>query len=119
MSGSRDRRRGSRIGPWRGLLTIALVALAVMSADVRAQAPAAVDIKDSKYLPATITVPVGTTVRWTNHDEETHTVTSTTGSFGSMGLDLDEAYTFTFTTPGTYPYGCDLHPFMGGTVVVQ
>jgi plastocyanin len=99
------------------LLTVAL--LVILTGDVRALAPASVDIKDSKYLPSTISVPVGTTVRWTNLDEETHTITSTTGRFGSLGLDLDETYTYTFTTPGTYPYTCDLHPFMSGTIVVQ
>src|SRR5262245_26937588 len=105
----------------RAMVTLLLASALLTGAtgDVPAVAPISVDIKDSVYLPSTITVPVGTTVKWTNRDEETHTVTSTTGSFGSRGLDLDEAYSYTFTTPGTYPYTCDLHPFMGGTIVVQ
>jgi plastocyanin len=81
--------------------------------------PAAVDIRDSRYLPPTLTVPAGTTVRWTNRDEETHTVTSTDAAFGSAGLDLGEEYTHTFTAPGVYPYTCDLHPFMHGTIIVN
>lgn len=85
----------------------------------RALPPASVDIQDSKYLPPALTVLSGTTVRWTNRDEETHTVTSATGLFGSAGLDLGEAYTYTFTAPGVYPYGCDLHSFMQGTIVVK
>src|SRR5262245_16371879 len=101
------------------MLFVPTAPLTPMAGDAPAVAPVFVDIKDSKYLPPTITVPVGTTVKWTNHDEETHTVTSTTGGFGSLGLDLDEAYSYTFTTAGTYPYTCDLHPFMGGTIVVQ
>ena len=116
---SRHPQRGPRIWPGRAALLLAVTLLGTLVPDARALAPASVDIKDSKYLPSTITVPVGTTVRWTNHDEETHTVTSSNGSFGSLGLDLDETFTYTFTTPGTYPYGCDLHPFMGGTIVVQ
>jgi plastocyanin len=105
-----------------GLLVAAIVALAAlvaMGADARAVSPSLVDIRDSKYLPGTITVAAGTTVRWTNRDEETHTVTSETGLFGSAGLDLGEDYTYTFTTRGVYPYGCDLHPFMQGTIVVN
>ena len=86
-------------------------------------APAApstpVDIRDSQYSPPTLTVPVGTEVRWINRDEETHTITSDTGLFGSAGLELGEAYTYTFKTPGQYSYTCDLHPFMRGTIVVQ
>jgi plastocyanin len=118
-SESGERERGSTPRLQNVALLLALALLVALIPDARALAPASVDIKDSKYLPATITVPVGTTVRWTNHDEETHTVTSMTGTFGSLGLDLDETYTYTFTTPGTYLYGCDLHPFMGGTIVVQ
>jgi plastocyanin len=112
-------RRGPLTRLSKATLLVVPVLLAALIPDARAIAPASVDIKDSRYLPSTITVPVGTTVRWTNHDEETHTVTSTTGGFGSLGLDLDETYTYTFTAPGTYPYTCDLHPFMRGTIVVQ
>jgi plastocyanin len=104
------------------VLLAAMVALAVLGAvgvDVRAQQPALVDIQDSNYIPTTLTVPVGTTVRWINHDEEVHTVTSTTGQFASAGLDLKEEYTYTFTNPGVYPYTCDLHPHMRGTIVVN
>ena len=122
MSGdgeSRRRQRGPMTAAWKAALSLTLALLAVLIPDARALEPASVDIRDSRYLPPTLTVPVGSTVRWTNRDEETHTVTSTTGRFGSLGLDLDETYTYTFTTPGTYPYGCDLHPFMGGTIVVQ
>jgi plastocyanin len=98
---------------------VALAALLILGADARAQAPASAEIEDSQYRPPTLTVPVGTTVKWTNRDEETHTVTSDTGAFGSAGLDLGEEFAYTFTAPGTYAYSCDLHPFMHGTVVVK
>jgi plastocyanin len=112
-------RHQARAIPGAALL-LTLAVLAAPTAAARALAPAAVvDIRDSRYLPSVLSVPMGTTVRWTNHDEETHTVTSDTGLFGSAGLDLDEAYTYTFTAPGQYAYGCDLHPFMHGTIVVQ
>jgi len=98
---------------------IALAVLVTMGADVPAQQPGLVDIQDSNYVPSTLTVPVGATVRWINLDEETHTVTSMTGVFGSAGLDLKEEYSHTFTAPGVYPYTCDLHPHMRGTIVVN
>ena len=117
----RARRRRGKGSGWAFLAVVALAAAALVAvgADVRAVGPAAVDIQDSKYLPSTLTVPAGTTVRWTNRDEETHTVTSTTGLFGSAGLDLGEEYVHTFTAPGIYPYTCDLHSFMQGTIVVN
>jgi len=111
------RKRSGRVSV--AVVALAAAALVALGADVRAVGPAAVDIQDSNYLPPTLTIPVGTTVRWTNRDEETHTVTSTTGLFGSAGLDLGEGYAHTFTAPGVYPYTCDLHPFMQGTIVVN
>jgi plastocyanin len=36
--------------------------------------------------PATLTVPVGATVTWTNHDAEPHTVAANGASFHSPGL---------------------------------
>jgi plastocyanin len=106
---------------WSLLVAIVVVLAAViaMGADARAVSPALVDIKDSRYLPPTLTVAVGTTVRWTNRDEETHTVTFDTERAGSAGLDLNEEYTYTFTKAGVYPYTCDLHPHMQGTILVN
>ena len=121
-STQRDDRDGPPRAPSRRARVAAAVVLAVLvtvGADVRAQSPASVDIQDFNYLPPSLTVPVGTTVRWINRDEETHTVTSTAGAFGSAGLDLKEEYAHTFTAPGVYPYACDLHPQMHGSIVVK
>ena len=85
-------------------------------------APAAVQVNifNYKFDPATVTVPVGTTVTWTNKDEIPHTVASSDKSFpGSSGLDTGDSYSYTFTKPGSYAYFCTLHPFMTGKVVVQ
>jgi plastocyanin len=82
-------------------------------------ASARVEIKDYEYLPATLTVPSGTTVTWTSHDDEPHTVTSSEKVFASPGLDADETFSYTFATPGTYTYYCTLHPHMTGTITVK
>ena len=82
------------------------------------QGGTAVAIADFKFNPATLTVPVGTTVTWTNQDEEPHTLAAKDGSFHSPGMDTHGTYSFTFTTPGSYDYICSIHPFMTGTVVV-
>ena len=82
---------------------------------------------DHAYEPLDLTVPAGTTVRWTNMDAIAHTVTSgvsdgsagtADGRFDSGFLDQGETFTFTFTEPGTYPYYCIPHPWMRGTVTV-
>ena len=76
-------------------------------------------IKDMAYNPATITVNAGTTVKWTNKDAVTHTVTSTVDLFDSGNIGSGGTYTHQFNTAGSYPYTCTLHPTMSGTVVVN
>jgi plastocyanin len=78
-----------------------------------------IEIKEHKYSPATLTVQVGTTVTWVNHDDDVHTVTSSAQAFTSRGIDTDETFTYTFTKPGTYAYFCSLHPLMTATIVVK
>jgi plastocyanin len=108
------------IWSWRAALAVAGVATVLLATG---HAPAStardVGIKDFKYAPQVLTVPVGATVTWTNHDEDPHTVTSATGAFTSTGLSNEETFAQTFTRPGTYPYFCALHPHMRATVVVQ
>jgi len=96
----------------------ALFTAAVQAAD-SAPAPVQVNIFNYKFDAETITVPVGTTVTWTNKDEIPHTVASADKSFkDSPGLDTGDSYSYTFTKAGTYSYYCTLHPFMKGKVVV-
>jgi plastocyanin len=86
-----------------------------------AEAPVAGDhvaIRSFAFGPAAITVKPGTTVTWTQQDEDQHTVTADDGSFASSPLTTGQGYTHTFTDPGTYHYHCSIHPFMHGTVVV-
>jgi len=87
--------------------------------DKPSAATAAVKIDNFVFGPQTLTVPVGTTVTWTNNDDIPHTSVSTEGVFKSKVLDTDEKFSYTFTKAGTYPYYCTIHPKMTGRVVVQ
>jgi plastocyanin len=80
-----------------------------------------VKIDNFTFGPAALTVPVGTTVTWTNKDDIPHTVVSTDEpkAFKSKVLDTDEKFSFTFSKAGTYPYFCSIHPKMTGKVIVQ
>ena len=80
---------------------------------------AEVKIDNFSFGPGELTVPVGSTVTWTNRDDIPHTVVSTDGVFKSKVMDTDEKFSFTFTKPGTFPYFCSIHPKMTGKVVVQ
>ena len=80
-----------------------------------------VKIDNFSFGPGALTVPVGTTVTWTNRDDIPHTVVSTDDpkTFKSKVLDTDDKFSFTFSKAGTYPYFCSIHPKMTGKVIVQ
>ena len=84
-----------------------------------------VSIQNFAFIPASITVPSGTTVTWTNQDPTDHTIVNDArGSvaqgaiFSSNSLPKGASYSFKFDNPGTYPYLCTVHPSMKGTVIV-
>ena len=84
-----------------------------------APAGPAVSIENFAFDPPTLTVPTGTTVTWTNRDEEPHNVVSEDGAFRSPGMDAQATFSYQFAKAGTYQYVCGIHPFMKATVVVQ
>jgi plastocyanin len=92
---------------------------AVMPAAAPPAAVMEVKIDNFKFGPEALTIPLGTTVTWTNRDDIPHTVVSTEGVFKSKVLDTDEKFTYTFAKAGTFDYFCSIHPKMTGKVVVQ
>ena len=77
-----------------------------------------VSIMNFAFGPARLVVSPGTRLVWTNQDSDPHTVTSTTGIWASDALDTGSQFARVFTTAGTFPYYCSIHPFMHGTIVV-
>jgi plastocyanin len=111
-------------GIFMAALGLGVAGLGVSPARVAASARSTgatmeVRIDNFAFGPTEVTVAVGTTVTWTNRDDIPHTVVSTDKVSKSKVLDTDEKFSFTFSTPGTYPYFCSLHPKMTGKVVVQ
>jgi plastocyanin len=84
-----------------------------------------VNITGFAFSPGTVTVKVGDTVKWTNNDTVIHTVTAEGGAFDSGVFNPvatgppPTSFSRTFTSAGTFPYRCNVHPAMTGTVVVQ
>lgn len=80
----------------------------------------AVTIKDYKYGPAGLTVPVGTTVKFTNQDSTPHTATSQkSGVFESGPINTGKTGTIKLEKAGTFTYYCVFHPFMKGAITVK
>ncbi len=85
----------------------------------------AVTIQGFAFNPASVTVPKGTTVTWTNQDSAPHTIVNDATStivlgklFSSNSLGMGQTFSFTFNDAGTYAYHCGIHPSMKGTVTV-
>jgi plastocyanin len=78
-------------------------------------------MSDYKFVPKTLTVSVGTTVTWVNHDMARHTVTrhALDEPFDSGLLGNQEVFSHTFRSAGSYGYFCVPHSGMQGTIVVR
>jgi plastocyanin len=78
-----------------------------------------VTIAGFAFAPATLSLPAGTTVTWTNQDPTTHTATADDGAaFDCDPVGAGASMSFTFATPGTFAYHCKIHPTMTGTITV-
>jgi len=78
-----------------------------------------ITIDNFTFTPKELTVAVGTTIKWVNHDDIPHLVVNKDKVFRSKALDTDDSYSFTFTGAGTFDYFCGLHPHMVGQVIVK
>jgi plastocyanin len=58
-------------------------------------------------------------VTWVNTDTVSHTSTSNASGWDSGIIAPGRQFSSTFTTTGTFPYHCAIHPGMVGTVVVR
>ena len=104
------------------LLAVPLAGLSRFALDQDVQAAdVSVNIMNFKFMPTPLTIPVGTTVVWTNQDTAPHTATSDPGSaftFDTGMLQKGQSGKVTFNQAGTFTYFCTVHPNMHGTVTV-
>ena len=84
-----------------------------------------VTMEGISFVPADLTVEVGTTVTWTNESSVIHTVTSGSDGthddiFDSGDVGPNEEFSYTFNEVGTFPYFCIPHVNQGmtGTITV-
>lgn len=72
------------------------------------------------YVFPAITTAPGATIKLIDLDDEPHTVTADDGSFKAGPFDPKKpAQLVAPTAPGSYPFHCEIHPTMHGTLVVQ
>lgn len=100
--------------------TLLALGLLLAPATLAQAADHAVAMRDMQFHPATLNIEVGDTVTWTNQEKALHRVDYRGDdlTIDSPKIPQNESFSFTFTTAGTFNYGCGLHPQMKGTIVV-
>ena len=78
-----------------------------------------VTIQNSSYQTEKLTIPLGSTVTWTNKDSYNHTVTSIDNVFDSGEIASGGTYSYRFDQTGTYGYFCKLHFQLNPTLKAQ
>jgi len=86
--------------------------------------PATFNVIQNEYefMPATIIIAAGDTVRWVNQGNAPHNTTGDGGAWASaLMMKPGESFAYRFAVAGTYTYRCTLHATLGqtGTVVVR
>jgi plastocyanin len=118
------RRVATRFAPGRAVVVATLLgpilgAMLALGAVAAQDATNVITIDNFTFSPKELTVAVGTTVKWVNHDDIPHLVVEKKTTFRSKALDTDDSYSYTFTSAGTFDYFCALHPHMVGQVIVK
>ena len=78
-----------------------------------------VEMKTMGFAPAELTVAVGDTVVWANHDIVPHTATADGRQFDSGSVNAGSEWSLVVREAGRIPYTCVFHPTMKGVLVVK
>jgi plastocyanin len=79
-----------------------------------------ITISNFMFNPMSLRVSPGATVKVTNKDSATHTLTATGGQFNTGNITQNQTKTFKAPSkPGTYHYICNIHQYMMGTITVK
>ncbi len=93
----------------------------------------AVGIQDFSYAPQTLNITVGGNVNWTNNGPSVHMAVSDAGlwnsgtlaapggggGYGGGGSGSGGTFSRVFSQAGTYPYHCEIHPYIRGSIIVS
>ena len=78
-----------------------------------------VEIHGMAFHPSSLTVAVGDTVTWTNHEETQHSATFDDKGFDSGAIAQNKSGSHSFEKAGTFRYHCKFHASMTGTVTAK
>ncbi|MBA3866301.1 MAG: cupredoxin domain-containing protein [Solirubrobacterales bacterium] len=106
-------------------LALMLLALTGLRGELAAAGPVAeasatkrVEINHFAFHPPTLTIARGTTVKFANASQVTHTATAG-GVFNSGHIGPGMSISIRFNQVGSFSYHCMIHPLMHGKIIVQ
>jgi plastocyanin len=74
-------------------------------------------LDDDGFTPSTVEVDAGGSVTWVDRHHDEHTATGS--AFDTGLIEPGGTATVVFETPGTFAFGCIIHPEMTGTIGVR
>ncbi|HSW85810.1 MAG TPA: cupredoxin domain-containing protein [Candidatus Saccharimonadales bacterium] len=116
-----------------GLITLLIIIILTMqppSKTIKAPSVATITITNQGFVPATMKVPNGMQIIWTNIDSKPHQIAadpfplnnSIVGFNSMIILQPRDSYSFIFAKPGTYTYHDERNPLnhnLHGTIIVK
>nr|WP_240702547.1 cupredoxin family copper-binding protein [Trinickia terrae] len=99
-------------------MAVLLATAAPLHADA-APATFVVTIEQMRFDPPVLTVRRGDRVVWVNKDLFPHTASAASKAFDSRSIAPNATWSYVARMPGSFPYGCDFHPTMRGTLIVR
>jgi plastocyanin len=79
-----------------------------------------ITISNFMFMPMSLSVSPGATIKVTNKDSATHTLTSSGGQFNTGNITHNQTKSFKAPAKaGTYHYICNIHQYMMGTIIVK
>src|SRR6266404_2634971 len=98
---------------------LCVLAICLLSCSPQAFGTAAnISIINFAFTPNNVSINVNDSVTWTWVGSP-HTTTSDTGLWDSGVFGTGHTFTRTFTSAGSFPFHCTVHPFMTGSITVQ
>jgi plastocyanin len=77
-----------------------------------------IEIRDFKFIPDTLTVKPGDTIRWRNRDRAPHDATAKDKSWKTKTLRPGKRADITVTAGMTTEYYCSIHPAMKASLTI-
>ena len=107
------------MGKIRSLAPMWTFTVCLMAMEMAAAAGGgAVEIDNFKFVPAELTVKVGTKATFTNHDDVAHSVVAVRSEFHSKPLEKGESFVIVLDRPAVIDYFCGMHGDMRGRITV-